>query len=85
MPKDYCRNPLCWERRRHYEDQDTPRGQQAVETDIQLSPEDPAFCSFTCAIMDGWMTVKYSTKEEDAIRQAKWRTKHLERLKNHGR
>ena len=38
------------------------RGQQLVE--VEDNHEGEAYCSFTCAIMDGKMSVKYDPKKE---------------------
>ena len=70
-----CKNPDCGLRRRHHEDQDTPRGTQMVETDTPFTDEDPVFCSYTCALIDGWATLKNTSKEEEDIRHAQWYAK----------
>ena len=51
-----CKYEKCRNRRVHYERQDTPRGVQMVE--VQDDHDGPAYCSFTCAIMDGAMSVR---------------------------
>ena len=56
MKKIPCSYEKCWGRRIHHERQDTPRGVQLVEVnDIY---EGAAYCSFTCAIMDGAMSLR---------------------------
>ena len=48
----------CAARRRHFEDQDTPRGIQYVSVPDDKEELDPVFCSITCACLAGWMTMR---------------------------
>jgi len=78
--KTACRYPECGNRRVHHERPDTMRGQQMVDV-LDRTPEAEAvFCSLTCAIMDGWLSVKYSTKEQTKAREDKWYAMHQLRL-----
>lgn len=56
MKKVPCSNPSCYSRRRHFEDQDTERGQQEVE--VQDDYTGKAFCSLTCACEAGYYDVR---------------------------
>ena len=73
MKKLPCKYEGCKDRRVHHEYPDTPRGVQYVEVPDDRTEKDPVFCSMTCAIMDGWMSVKYETPEEELARQKAWR------------
>jgi hypothetical protein len=79
--KAQCRYTQCVDRRRHHEDQDTPRGPQLIEVPDGTPDTAPVFCSFGCAIADGWMIVKYETREQEEERHKSWYKMHAERLK----
>lgn len=49
-----CSGPGCADHRRHWYDPDTPRGVQMVEVPDDFKG-DKAYCSLTCAILDGAM------------------------------
>jgi hypothetical protein len=70
-----CKFPRCGERRIHHDRPDEPRGTQLVEVPDTTSEYDPVFCSYTCAIADGWMCLRYETAEETEARQVRWREK----------
>lgn len=59
-----CAYPECRLRRVHHERPDEPRGPQYVE--VAWNYEGKAYCSMTCAIMDGSMSLRYEEpKNED--------------------
>lgn len=55
--KRECKAPDCAERRIHHERPDVPRGPQYVEVPDDYPAHRPVFCSMTCAIMGGYMTL----------------------------
>ena len=57
MKKVYCSYNKCYQRRVHYERQDEERGQQLVEVPDDFKDEEKAYCSLTCSIMDGSMSL----------------------------
>lgn len=62
MKKIPCNYEGCNKRRKHYTIQDEDRPTQMVEVNDDY--ESPAYCSITCAIMDGKMTVTEGPREE---------------------
>jgi hypothetical protein len=56
MKKIPCSGPGCSSRRIHYERPETPRGEQLVE--VPDGHEGKAYCSLTCALMDGAMKLR---------------------------
>jgi len=74
-----CCYPECGNRRVHWERQDEPRGTQSVDVDIDTPDDAPVFCSFTCAISDGWMSLAFESPENEEARQAAWRAKNAKR------
>lgn len=59
MKKIVCPAPGCQGRRKHWCDPDTPRGCQMVEVPDDWPEGKPAYCSMTCAIASGFMTLEY--------------------------
>lgn len=51
--KRACSYIDCGSRRRHHEDQDTPRGTQTVEVPDDYPADRQVWCSLTCAAMGG--------------------------------
>lgn len=74
-----CKYPDCGARRVHHERPDEPRGHQQVEVPDRYDEASPVFCSLSCAMMDGWMTARYETPEQEETRRAAWRKKDVER------
>ena len=60
-----CSYSLCHTRRPHHERPDEERGTQWVEVPDDHPPEKPVYCSMTCAIMDGAMTLRPKQEESD--------------------
>ena len=56
MKRVPCSYEKCGDHRIHHERQDEPRGTQQVM--VLDDHEGPAYCSITCACMDGAMTVR---------------------------
>ena len=63
MKKVPCSYKDCNKRRLHFTMPDDYRPTQMVEVDD--NHEGDAYCSFTCAIMDGKMSVRYDPKKEE--------------------
>jgi hypothetical protein len=57
-----CSYKDCNQRRIHFSIPDENRDHQMVE--VNDNHEGEAYCSFTCAIMDGKVSVKYDPKKE---------------------
>ena len=72
-----CKHEKCGERRVHHDRPDTPRGVRFVDVPDDFTEDDPVFCSITCAVLDGWMSLKYETYEEMQARKEAWRAKRL--------
>ncbi len=69
-----CAYPDCGKRRPHHERPDEERGTQTVE--VPWNYEGKAYCSMTCAIMGGAMSVRKEwTDEEIEEAEAKWKSK----------
>ena len=62
MKKLPCSYKNCGDRRRHWCDPDTPRGQQMVSVEDDYTG--PVYCSITCAVMAGAITLKPEDKNE---------------------
>jgi len=62
MKKVPCSYPECHRYRVHYERQDEERGIQWIE--VPDNHEGKAYCSITCACLDGAMSVKNDKREE---------------------
>lgn len=60
-----CSYNECSSRRVHHERQDTPRGTQYIEVPDNIPQDKKAYCSFTCAIMDGSMTLNVKKEENN--------------------
>ncbi len=73
MKTRLCSYPKCNERRVHHEQPDEMRAHQTVELPDGHEEDDPYYCSITCACMDGWMSIRYETKEQIEARQEEWR------------
>lgn len=52
-----CSYALCGDRRIHWETPDEPRGTQYVEVPDDYPVDRPVYCSITCSVMDGAMTL----------------------------
>ena len=63
MKKIVCQAPGCQSRRKHWSDPDSSRGPQMVEVPDDWPSGRPAFCSMTCALLAGYMTLEYVTEE----------------------
>jgi hypothetical protein len=65
MKKVPCGNPDCGSRRIHWEDQDTPRGQQMIEVKDDFNEKAKAFCSFTCLFESGYSAISVDRCKEN--------------------
>jgi len=74
-----CCYPDCGDRRIHHDCQDVPRGHQSVEVHLDAPEDAPVFCSLTCAISDGYMSLAYESPEQQKARQDAWRAKNAKR------
>jgi len=61
MKKVICPANSCQGRRVHHEQPDIPRGPQYIEVPDDCPDNMPVFCSMTCALEFGYITLKYST------------------------
>ncbi len=68
-----CSWAKCGERRIHHDRPDIMRGHQNVEVPDNYPEDFPCYCSMTCAISDGYLTLRYETPEAQNARQAAWR------------
>ena len=68
-----CSYDKCYLRRPHFLLQDEVRTQQMVQVADEY--DGPAYCSYTCAIMDGKMSVK-SDQKYDIPPDSKWLRKN---------
>lgn len=73
-----CSYSDCGSRRIHWERPDEMRGQQRIEVDDNHIG--PMYCSISCACMDGYMSVRLESKEQQEIRREKYNEK--KRLEN---
>jgi hypothetical protein len=81
MKKLLCKNEGCGNRRVHHDMPDKPRGAVSVEVDDDYPEDGAVFCSYTCALLDGWTSLRYETSEEIEVRQNNWHKKQAERKK----
>ena len=58
-----CKYKFCASRRIHYTQQDIERGIQYIEIEDEKKQE--AYCSLTCAILDGALTIKTGSSNEN--------------------
>ena len=68
MKKVPCNSGHCKDYRAHHERQDEPRGIVLVEVpdDYEYKyGEKEAYCSLTCALIAGWISIKYCRPETD--------------------
>ena len=65
MKKVVCPSRGCQDRRQNWSNPDTPRGPQMVEVPDDWAEGKPAYCSMTCALIAGFMTLEY-VRDEDA-------------------
>lgn len=63
MKEIVCPAPGCQGYRKHWCDPDTSRGPQIVEVPDDWPEGKPAFCSMTCALYAGYMTLEYVSEE----------------------
>ena len=61
MKKLPCSSPDCKYRRKHWCSPDEDRG--IIYVEVADDYEGPAYCSLTCALMDGAMTLKPDKKD----------------------
>lgn len=57
--KRNCSYKHCGKRRIHHERQDEERGTQQVDVPDDYPIDKPVYCSMTCSIMDGAMSLEY--------------------------
>lgn len=67
-----CSYAECGQRRIHHERPEEMRPHRQIQVPDDLPDDRPCYCSVTCATMDGWMTLKYETPEEEKARQTAW-------------
>ncbi len=72
MTKRLCSYAECGDRRVHWCSPDEPRGAQYVDAPADWPEGHPVYCSMTCGLLDGWLTLAYETVEETEARQVKW-------------
>ena len=64
MKKIACSGPGCSSRRVHHEYQDTPRGTQYIDVEDTFPKGKKAYCSLTCAAMDGALVLFPNTAKK---------------------
>lgn len=64
MKKVVCPADGCQSRRIHHERQDESRGPQMVQVPDDWPEGRPAYCSMSCALMDGFTTLAYVKEGE---------------------
>lgn len=67
-----CSYEGCAVRRPHRERPDEFRGAIVMMVPDNYPDEHPAYCSYTCGLMDGWLIMTYETPEQKTIRQSEW-------------
>ena len=72
MKKVPCSYPKCGEYRVHYERPDEPRGTQMI--DVPDDFDRKAYCSISCACMDGAMTMANAKPYQKKEKKIKWTT-----------
>ena len=62
MKKRFCCSLDCGSRRAHHERPDEPRGTRQIEVEDSHPDDQPAYCSFSCACMDGAFSIATGMK-----------------------
>lgn len=65
MKTRLCSYEKCGERRVHWEQPETPRGQQKIEVPDDFPEDRKVFCSITCACMSGHYSIKTGWIEKE--------------------